>query len=201
MRKVDKLFGKMAALVDGNDKVIGDHIIDAVGAHRAGITKISDLDRRRAACHDFGAGVLRVAFEVDENIDSVVANPADGRFMRHGADIDKMIEGSHEARADFAPIIDAVGISENFKALMVVMLQHLSDEESCRMLFEVAGKIADADAPGPARGWGNGVDLRWRKERRPIARAEKLLIGRRVRGDEGEGRDPRARPHQFSQFV
>jgi hypothetical protein len=128
-------------------------------------------------------------------------NSADGGFMRSRADVDEMIERSDEASSDFASIIDAVRIGKNFKSLMVMPLEHFSHEKGGGVLFEIAGQIANANAPRLTRAGENGDGLGRKQRGRPVARADQLLIRRRVSGDEREGRDSLAGPHEVPQLV
>ena len=52
---------------------IGDDVVDIVRGHGGEIAEIADLDRRRAARQNAGAGILGVADEVDGDVDVEIA--------------------------------------------------------------------------------------------------------------------------------
>ena len=84
---------------------IGDHIIDEIAAHRARIAEIIHLNGRRPMRRDLAARQLRIAFELDENIDAVGID-ALGRFaIVEIAQIDEGVERLAEPIAHLAAVV------------------------------------------------------------------------------------------------
>ena len=71
--QVDDLLAVARALLVRNDEAVGDDVVDVVGAHRARIAQVVDLDRRRPGARIPGRSIAGEALQVDRDVDLHVA--------------------------------------------------------------------------------------------------------------------------------
>jgi hypothetical protein len=95
------------------------------------------LQRRRPQRRNALAGESRVAVEVDQDVDAVVAYPLCRLGIGVVADIVPMIDRLDDASAFRALIIRPVGICEHGDAIPIVPLEQLDDQGCKRMLSEI----------------------------------------------------------------
>src|SRR5262245_31381993 len=69
IRQMNDRFGNKGLLIERQHNFIGYNVIDEVGTHRSGKSEIVDLNRRRPMRQDARPAVLRVALQVDRDID------------------------------------------------------------------------------------------------------------------------------------
>ena len=187
--------GRLAELVGAlrrqHDR-IDDHIVDEGRAAGAGEPEPGDLYRRRTHRHDRGAGVQRVALEVDEHLDLVVADALCGLLLAQAGDVDEGVARRLEPAAHRRAVVRSVRIQPHLDALAVVQLERLHQQQRGGMGMKVVRQVAHPDASGARgrarRGRGQRCD-------RAVAQARMLGEGAALRravgtkGQEHEGVD------------
>ena len=91
--QMDDLLGVVRARRFGDDEVVGDDVVDVGRPHAAGVAKVIDLHRRRLGREDGGPGVLRVAGEIDSDVDLLFAQQSSHFVVAERRGIDEMLEG------------------------------------------------------------------------------------------------------------
>ena len=93
----------------------------------------------------FEPRILRIAVEVDQDIDPVLDDPARGLVIAEIGDVDPVIDGACRIRALVSSLgPDAAVIGEDLDLVAVVELEHLAGQEADGMLAQIGGDIADA---------------------------------------------------------
>ena len=102
---MDDLFAPEGLLVERQHDLVGNDVIDEIGPHRARITEITHLDGRGTVGENFGPAVLRVAFQVDRDVDlELVEQPGDVAIASR-ANIVELIERRHQTGTHLAVVV------------------------------------------------------------------------------------------------
>ncbi len=115
-------------------------------AQGARVTEPTHLHRRRPLREDFQACIGRVAGQIDQDVDCVVANLPRASLVRRRPDVAKRIEGSAHAPAHGIGSIRSARVSENLEMPAIVAFDDPGEQEAGRVLVKVGGKVADAQA-------------------------------------------------------
>ena len=126
--------------------LVGNDVVDEVGAARSREAEIVDLDGRRPEGEDLGPAMLAESREVDRDVDLHPAHALSDIEVALVAHIDEVVEGGRHALADLAVALQGRTRGRwSRSAALVVMLEHARDEECHRVRTEVGGKIGDAN--------------------------------------------------------
>jgi hypothetical protein len=110
-------------LSERRDDAIADEIIDEWGAGRPRIPQIAHLDRRRAQGKRRGDCTMGVAFEIDQDIDSVGLNLSGEMARGRCGCIDKAIESPDQPRPSRAAVVGTGRISNDVESNAIVLLK------------------------------------------------------------------------------
>ena len=115
--------------------------------HRAGIAEEVHDHRGRPEGEYAGAGALRVAVDVDQNIDLVLGDLPGGSCVVERCYVAPVIHRGLVTLLDrvVLPGLPAV-IGEEFDPAFVVQLEHLTESKTDDMLPEVGRQVPDAKA-------------------------------------------------------
>src|SRR5215475_2662065 len=100
-------FGIKRLLIKWQHNLIGDDVIDEVGPHCPGKSQIIDLDRRWAMRQDARAAVLRVALEIDRDIDLESTQELRNLGVAFRSHVKELIERRDQPRAHLAAVVRA----------------------------------------------------------------------------------------------
>ena len=114
---------KERLLVGRQHDLVGNHIVDEIGARRPGKPKVGRLDRRRAPRQDAEPRIGSVAFQIDGDMYFEITQKLGDLLVGAGGHIEKAIERLDQARADIAAVIGAVGYADDLEAVAVVDLK------------------------------------------------------------------------------
>ncbi len=145
-RQVRDLFHVMLATLRRNDHGVGEEIVHVARAERAQVTEIARLHGRRPKREDARPGALREAAEVDGDVDLELACELRDVDVGALANVDEAVECGLEPRAHRALRIGGERECRDLEARAVVALEELRREVRQRMIVEIAGEVADADA-------------------------------------------------------
>ncbi len=133
MRKREEALGEERLRIGGRDDAIGDDAVDELGSHRAKIAEPRKLNRGGPQREDLAAGMCRVPVEVDQQVDSVVAD-APCRFDRGiVAAVDEVVERCLDPRPQRRDLARADGVGEGRELPSVVALPDLGCEKRDRV--------------------------------------------------------------------
>src|SRR5207302_1570334 len=120
---------------------IGEKIVVPLRAERARKAQTVHLYRRRTKGGNAHSSAIAIAVKIDEDIDVALGDSARAFFIGERRDVEKMIGGLAEQRADsvrVAPIRE----SENFALAPVVQRQQAGART--RVLMEICGQVTDS---------------------------------------------------------
>src|SRR5215472_6395032 len=86
-------------LIGWDDERVHDDVVNEISPHRGWIAEIIYLHRCRPVRHDLRSCAVRVALEIDQDVDAVLVNARGGVAMRQRRDIDEAIEDPFEPPA------------------------------------------------------------------------------------------------------
>ncbi len=133
-------------MFERRDDGVGENVIDAIRAHRAGIAKVVHLNRCRSIRQNFRAAVSRIAFEIDEDVDRVIVDRVGRDPVGHVADGNVTIKRRDDAAAQFSAVIGAETIAEEFEAAAIHLFEDFDEEHRRCVREEVRREKSDADA-------------------------------------------------------
>ena len=146
-RETNNLFGIIAFARRGHDHFVGDDVMMVWGTHCAGEAEPVDVDWRGAHREDPRARALGITIEIDEDIDFVGADSRRRLLVGERVDVDPVIDGAADARADTVLAIEAAIVGVDFERAPVMRLHDVAHRETHRMLAEVRGDVADPQLP------------------------------------------------------
>src|SRR5215471_4511242 len=121
--QMNDAFRVVGLLVEREDDGVRKDVVDELRSHRAGKSVVVDLNRGRPMCQDTRARPLRVAIEVDGDLDPPVAEQVCDRFVCHRAGVDKLIERRCQPPAYLAAVIRTEGYAEHLEPGAVMSLK------------------------------------------------------------------------------
>jgi hypothetical protein len=92
VRQPHNLFAIERKVVCGNDRRVGNDLVDIARSHAAGIAKIINLDRRSAPGKNIESIALRECHQVDDYIDLVISNQARNIVVARVLNFNKIVE-------------------------------------------------------------------------------------------------------------
>src|SRR5262249_30558910 len=140
----DELLGIVARAFGRHDKTVGDHIIDPIRSHRAGVAEVIDLDPCGPACEDGRTVAACEAFEINCDVDAGVSNQLGSALIGGVAHIDKLIEGRFEPAPQGA-VVACPCESEYLKPSAIVMFKEAGCEQRHRVLAKIPRDISNSD--------------------------------------------------------
>jgi hypothetical protein len=149
VREKDDLLGEVLDRAFVNHEIVGNYIIDKWHTYTAGITKIADLDWRRAPSESKKTTVLRVASQIDKDVDSRFADLAAQSVVWQVRNVDELVESSRQAFACGAPIVPRSREPVDLAERAVVRLDETRHEISNSVRPEVGRQIAETQPPTP----------------------------------------------------
>ena len=129
-----------------NDRRVGKNIIVIIGAHRAGIAEIINLDRSRSSgksCQSADAGE---AVKVDDNVDFKLSDKVGDILIAERTGIYKSLKRSLQPPGEFRVLLGTPGNCGDLEARSVMMFEKARHQISDGMFAQVGGNIGDADA-------------------------------------------------------
>jgi len=111
------------------------------------ISKVDGLLTRRKSSNvseDFRPRILRVAIEVDEDVDAVLGNLRCGFLIAQGADVGPMVYAVLYPDLRWVGARDPAIVGKDFEVLPIVRFQHVRHAESDGVLAQVRRHISDA---------------------------------------------------------
>ncbi len=94
---------------------------------------------------DIAAGKLRIAFELDENIDAIVENALRGFAIVERAQIDESVEAGHESLPHVAAVIVPMRIGDDLESTAVVTFNEIRHQKRGRVAREIRRQVADLE--------------------------------------------------------
>src|SRR6202044_2122396 len=77
---------------------VGDDVVEEIGARRAGVTEIVDLDRDRAGSENAGPAAASMPGEVDRDVDLEFAQAFADLAVARGVEIVEQVAPEHHPR-------------------------------------------------------------------------------------------------------
>ena len=143
---MDDLLIIKALLIQGQHGRIRQDVIQEVGTHSAGIAKIADLYR----CQPRGEGrkprILRIALQVNGDINPSTPRHGCYRAIGHTRTFMKMIHGGADTCAHRILGFRPVGKSVDFKSVPVMALQRACNQLHDGVIAKIGGEISDTQA-------------------------------------------------------
>lgn len=87
-----------------------------------------------------------MTLQVDQNVQFVFGDPRGGVRIGHIRNVDAMLHRIQKALAIVRLVRLAVVVRKDFELLAIVMLEHADHQQHGRVMAEVRGRIADANA-------------------------------------------------------
>ena len=142
IRQIDDPLGVVLRRVRRNYERVGDDVVDEGSTGTARIAEVADLDRCGTLGEGQEAAVLRVAPQVDQDIDlSPVYLPAE-RLVGEGRNVGETVESGHHALALRAAIVCRGGKSVDLAEGAIVCLDKTRSQKGDRMCLEVGRQVA-----------------------------------------------------------
>ncbi len=181
------VFGVVRGVGQRRDDAVAHEVVDERRAGGGRVAEIAGLHRRGPVGHQLHAAVARMALEVDQDVDAVVANALGHGAVAGLAHIDEVLAGGAHAAADVGVVVAAVRVQEGLEAARVAALQQFRHQHRGGVVIEVGRQVAHADAAGAARAGG-------RQRHEVVGEAGDAALGeaallqrRRLDGDQREG--------------
>ena len=151
--EVGDFFGEVLSGVFRYHDAIGNDIIDVVRPHRAEKANISDLDWRGPQGENSGAGMLRVAAQIDRDVDPLFARQSRHRLVGQRPDIDEFVEIGGDVSSHRVVGVRSEGETDDVEPRAIMALKKADHELRHRMVAKIGGEIADANfaVPRPRR--------------------------------------------------
>ena len=119
--------------------LVGNHVVDEIGAHRPGISQIVHRKGRRTMRQDSRPAIGRMAFQIDCDVDAKLVDERGGRVVAVRPHVVKPVERRDDARPRRAAVVRAVGNSEHLEAGAIMALEQLGDQVGGRVLVKIRG--------------------------------------------------------------
>src|SRR5262249_40967470 len=87
--------------------------------------------------------MLRVALEIDQDVDAIVTNQFRGVLVGKRLAVSEHVHAGNHALAFLAVVGSAIPIAINLKTGAVMALEQAGYQEGRRMMVEVGGQVAD----------------------------------------------------------
>src|SRR6266436_6297348 len=150
---MNDLLSIVGLVIERQNNRVRNDIIDEVRPHCAWEPQIVHLNWRRAKRADAGSRIHGITRDIDDDIDTKIAQEPRHIFVPLRSDINELIEASHQPRPHLAAVIDTERYSDDLEPRPVVPLEQFSHEMRNCMTMKIGGEIRDLDfvvAPGLA---------------------------------------------------
>ncbi len=144
--KIDHLLAEQGILLRRHHDLIDEKVIHGGQPGAQIVAPACGLDRGRFAGKDAETMPQRMAGKIDQNIDVIPADHLRRPVILQGVDDPPAIHRLPKAPGPVI-LLKAVGITEDLKPVAIIMEQQGRKGGGRRMLPEISGNIADAQAP------------------------------------------------------
>ena len=127
------------------DHAIGEHVIEIRRTRRCRIPEITHLNWCGPQRENLLPCAARIALEIDENFDAVVAYSVGDGVVAGICDTNKIIKRGDHAVTERAVVFRAVTVANNFEAIAIVHFEHFGQQDRRCVMAEVRRHIADFD--------------------------------------------------------
>ncbi len=181
--QMDQFLRVERLLLRRHHEIIDQDVIHEGASHRARIAEIVHLNRRGPQRENLRAGVLRVAFQIDQDVNFIRCNPRRGFRKRDGLHVRETVERTDQSPPHRALVVGTIGIAEHRESIAIVFLDQFGDQPGGRMGMEVRGQISDGRLRPAircplARRAAPWTAYRIQVAVRPLPRTAELLFGR-----------------------
>ena len=135
---MDDLLGEIRLLIKRQNKRVGNHIINAVGAHCPGIAQIAHLNGHGAMRENAKASGISVTSQVHRNIHLMLIHMLRYIAIAFKTKIVELIEGLDKSRPHVALVVWTNGYAQHFEARPIVQLKQFCRQKSYGVMFKIS---------------------------------------------------------------
>ena len=144
VRHAHHFFGEVRLVLGRNHRGVGNDVVHAGAAQCAGVAQVTDLHGRAALCKQLLAAVLRVALQVDGDVQLQLprlrSNAVDAPVLH----VQELIEAGRDAIGHCVALYRSEGKAVDLEAVVIVRGQHLGHEHAGGVVVKVGREVADA---------------------------------------------------------
>ena len=144
--QVQRLLGKKRCELGGDDKAVGQHIVNAGQGGGAYKAQVGNLHGRRAVGQNIGPHAQGQAVQVDEDVDLMAAYALRGLLVAHRPNLDVVVHGRHHPRSQGAAVFAAPAKAIHLYPCAVMQLQQFGNEYGHRVGAKIRRQVANAQA-------------------------------------------------------